>query len=287
MHSDALTEAQNLGPDWLDAMLEPTKEQINEAKKLGYYAVGFYIGGHGVDPAHVWSQDGIDIVRNAGLIPIPIYVPSPNLPTDPVIAAEEAYNLAKSAGCAPLVSVLYNGNHQQPTTGPVWLPIPGPKPNAIGPFSAIQWGQTQIKGWTVDISSAAHNFPYNSALVVDFEYNTNYNPSWYSSFQNTISNLSKKVPVMPNSNFTVDDIVAAVMLAMRQQFAGGELWGRIIQACNESIQQNGIKITQLANDFAPGGQFFNNIVEACTESILKNGLTGNAPPPVSSGPNPS
>lgn len=276
--------SNTLGPDWLDAMLEPTIDQAMQAKKLGYYAVGFYIGGTGVDPAHIWSSEGINVLRNVGLVPVPIYVPAPTLPTAPDDAAKEAYNLAKSVGCNPLVSVLYNGNHEQPVVGPVWLPIPGPKPTTIGSQSAIQWGQTSINGWKVDISSAANDFPYQCALAVDFEYNTNYDPQWYAAFQQTISNLTKGIP-LPNSNFTVQDVVAAVMLAIRQEFAGGELFDRVIQANNESIKQNGIvsSLTTLISDLDTRGSEILNVVQQ-----IYNTVAAKTPPSIQTpGPNPS
>ena len=177
----------------LDSAYPPSLVQAQEAFRLGYKWWGFYIGGvSNTDPLNIWTPGQEAVLRAAGIRPVPIVIPSPPHPADPVIAATQAFNSAKAYGLTPKISVCYNGSHI-PVTGPVWLPIPGLAPTAIGAGSAIQYGQTKILGLDVDVSLSTTDFPMDLGLVCDLEFNVSYSSQWYQAFQNTIHNLGATV----------------------------------------------------------------------------------------------
>jgi hypothetical protein len=157
---------------------------------------GFYLNGTDgdEDPLNTWTVDQVNILRQANIQPIGIWVPDPDLQSDPVEAASEAYRSATSAGCSPKIGVLYNGNHV-PASGPVWLPIPGSPPTDVGHWSAIQYGAGTIGSTSVDLSLASADWNMDS-LVVDFEYNTINDPTWYPAFQTQIAKLSSQESMM-------------------------------------------------------------------------------------------
>ena len=151
--------------EWVDAAFPPTPAQARAAFAAGYRGCGFYLPGESPitdDPLHQWSPADAAVVAAAGLAPVPIWVPDPSLPGDPAAEATAAVAAARECGLSPTCSILYDGNHLTRTgqvVGPVWLPIPGPAPTAIGAGSAIQWGSSSVDGWDVDVSSAAADFP--------------------------------------------------------------------------------------------------------------------------------
>lgn len=187
---------------WLDAAYPPTPAQAEAAFNLGYRGCGFYLNGADgdEDPLNTWTPAQVAVLVQAGLAPVPIWVPDPNLASDPTDAATEAFQSAVAAGLEPKESVLYDGNHLTQTgqiNGPVWLPIPGPTPTAVGARSAIQWGGGNIGGWSVDYNVAAADFPFSHGLVVDFEYNTaagTVGLDWYHTFQAHITALAAPTP---------------------------------------------------------------------------------------------
>lgn len=181
----------------IDAAMPPTLAQAQRAFALGYRWCGFYpIGKDGdEDPYNTWPISAMDILIEGGLHPVPIFVPSPNLASDPVDAASEWYSICKTYNLSPGVSVLYDGSHITKSgeiSGPVWLPIPGAPPASVGVLSAVQYGQDIIDGWTVDLNIASDDFPMSNGIVVDFEYNTtggSIGINWYKAFQNQIAYL--------------------------------------------------------------------------------------------------
>lgn len=174
----------------LDSAYPPTLQQGMQAWNQGYRWWGFYLPKlPNTDPLNGWTNAQVAILRNSGIKPVPICVPAPPAPADPVQTATEYFNLAKQYGLSPKVAVCYNGSHI-PVTGPVWLPIPGNPPTAIGPGSAIQYATVNLWGLDVDLNLAADDFPMDTGLVCDLEYNVSYTPEWYATFQNTVANLS-------------------------------------------------------------------------------------------------
>lgn len=190
---------------WRDAAYAPSLAQAQAAYAQGYRACGFYLGPTDADedPLNTWSAAQVQTLRQASLLPVPIIVPTPSLASDPVDAANEAMTNAQLCGLSPKVSILYDGNHLTTTgqiTGPVWLPIPGPMPTAVGSQSAIQWNTVSINGWSVDLSVAAPDFPFDKGIVVDFEYNTaagGVGINWYHAFQSRIAQLGTFTPPPP------------------------------------------------------------------------------------------
>jgi hypothetical protein len=191
---------------WVDAAYAPTLAEAQAAHAEGYRACGFYLPGvlH-TDPTNVWTPAQVAVLRQAGLIPVPIVVPDPNLDGDPVAAADAAYNMAVGAfGLPTRMSCLYSGNHLEQTgqiTGPIWMPNYGPAPTNIGPGSAAQWSSAgNIAGWSVDLDEAAPDFPFDHAIVVDYEHSTTGGASgvsWYNRFQARIAERAGAPPVPP------------------------------------------------------------------------------------------
>lgn len=190
----------------IDAAYPPTQAQATSAKSLGYTWCGFYPNGKDgdEDPFNTWAISDLQALRNAGIVPVPIFVPDGNLASDPTDAATEWLATCKGYGLSPSVSILYDGNHLTSSgeiVGPVWLPIWGPQPSSVGPQSAIQFGSRNINGWTVDTSISATNYPYPRGIVVDFEASTQGGTTgiaWYRTFQSVIAGLTNTpLPVSP------------------------------------------------------------------------------------------
>ncbi len=180
---------------WLDAAYPPSLAQAQTAYAQGYRGCGFYLNGKDgdEDPLNTWTPAQVAVLVQAGLAPVPIWVPDPNLASNPTNAATEAFHSAVTAGLSPQASVLYDGNHLAQTgqiSGPVWEPIVGPPPTSVGPQSAVQWGSGNISGWSVDYNVAAPDFPFSHGLVVDFEYDTNPDVAWYHAFQAQVAALT-------------------------------------------------------------------------------------------------
>jgi hypothetical protein len=177
-----------------DSAYPPTLQQAQAAKAAAGPIPtwwGFYLPKEPfTDPVNGWTKDQILVLVSAGWIPVPICIPAPPHPADPVQLATEAFQQALDYGLTPGIAVCYNGEHIA-VNGPVWLPIPGAKPTTVGPGSAIQWGQTNLWGIDVDVSASALDFPAKTALVCDLEHNVQYNSTWYITFQNTVAELSK------------------------------------------------------------------------------------------------
>jgi hypothetical protein len=192
---------------WIDAAYAPTPAQAQAAFSLGARGCGFYLPGEQApteDPLNTWTPAQVQILRDAGLRAVPIWVPAPNLPADPIQSATRAFTAAKSCGCNPLMSGLYTGNHLETSgqiSGPIWIPAPGAEPASVGSQSAIQWGQTNLGTWSVDENIAASDFPWEQVIMVDFEYNTiagQQGIDWYKKFQQQIAALAKGTPVTPS-----------------------------------------------------------------------------------------
>ena len=192
----------------LDSAYAPSTADVILAKSQGYTWWGYYINGidGDEDPLNTWTPAQVAVVRQGGLVPMGIWVPSPNLASDPVDAANESFAAAARAGQRVMISVLYDGPHLVNTgqiTGPVWLPIPGYS-GAVGPLSAIQNGSGMMGGTSVDTSVSAPDFPAATGLVVDFEHAVLDNTSqqhaidWYHAFQTQVSILAQGVK--PNVN---------------------------------------------------------------------------------------
>lgn len=173
-----------------DSAYPPTLSDAQEAFAFGIRWWGFYLNGRDgdEDPLNTWTPGQVNVLRQAGIVPVPIIVPKPGNLGNPVVAANESFGNAVLAGCHPKVSILYNGNHVA-VTGPVWLPIPGLKPTIVGPRSAIQYQIRKFGGTTVDVSLASIDFPTTDSIVVDYENNTDKNVVWYQTYQTTIREL--------------------------------------------------------------------------------------------------
>lgn len=181
--------------DGLDSASEPTQAQIDLAKAQGYKWWGFYLPKvDGTDPLHGWSQAPVTALLRSGIVPVPICVPAPPHPADPVKLATASFNQALAYGLSPKVSILYNGSHIK-ASGPEWIPQPGPKPNVLPSQCAVQYGGTNIGGIECDLNVAANDFPITTGLVCDLEYNVSYDAQWYKTFQQTISFLSQPIKV--------------------------------------------------------------------------------------------
>lgn len=180
----------------LDSAYAPTQQQVQEGKSLGNTWWAYYLPRlPNTDPLNGWTILQVDGVRNGGITPTPICVPAPPHPADPVQTATEYVALAKQYGHNPGISILYNGEHIS-AIGPVWLPIPGAEPTAIGPQSAIQWGSGTVLGLGVDLNSSTTDFPYTNGLIVDLEANASYTSAWYVQFQNTVKSLGGGQPIV-------------------------------------------------------------------------------------------
>lgn len=178
----------------LDSAYAPTLAQVQAAKAAGYTWWGFYLPKlPGTDPLNGWTIAQMDVIRQGGLIPVPICVPAPPAPADAVQTATEYVNLARQYGCPANVSVCYNGEHIM-CTGPVWIPTAtGVMPTAVGPASALQWNTGTFGGLSVDFNASAPDFPAASALVCDLEHNVSYSSAWYTTFQQTVAKLDPPV----------------------------------------------------------------------------------------------
>ena len=155
---------------FIDAAYSPSLAEAQQAHAEGYRACGFYLPGvPNSDPLNVWTPAQVAVLRQAGLLPVPIVVPDPHLSGDPVVTANAAWQQATGPfGLPTTLSILYDGPHLVNTgkiTGPVWIPAPGPQPSTIGAGSAVQWGQNAIAGWSVDTNSAAADFPFDHGIV--------------------------------------------------------------------------------------------------------------------------
>lgn len=180
----------------LDSAYPPTLAQAQYAKGAGYGWWGFYLPRlPNTDPLNGWTVDQVNVLRQAGIIPVPICVPAPPHPADAAQTATAYVQLARQYGLNPSVSVCYNGSHIA-ATGPVWLPIPGYQ-GPVGPLSAIQVGGTTLAGLSVDTSIAAPDFPYATGLVCDLEFNVTYTAGWYQTFQETVAQSAAPTPPKP------------------------------------------------------------------------------------------
>lgn len=186
---------------WVDAAYAANTTQVKAAIAAGAKGCGYYLPGQNRstdDPLNEWTPQQVAAVRAAGFgnNMVGIWVPQPSLPGNPITEAEAAYHAAIQCGETPRMSGLYDGNHLTSTgqiTGPVWLPIPGAQPTAVGSQSAIQWGQSSPGGWSVDWDIGASDFPWNNVIMVDFEYNTiggQAGINWYHAFQKEITLLA-------------------------------------------------------------------------------------------------
>lgn len=190
---------------WADAAYPPTLAQARGAYATGVRGCGFYLPGEGAgeDPLNQWTPAQVAVLYQAQLRAVPIWVPKPNLPADPVDSANRAFAAARACGCNPKMSGLYTGNHLEQTgqiTGPIWIPAPGAEPASVGSQSAIQWGQANEGGWSVDLNVAASDFGWESVIMVDFEYNTiggQAGINWYKAFQKRIAELADPPPPAP------------------------------------------------------------------------------------------
>lgn len=221
-----------------DSAYPPTVAQAQAAKQVSGPVRtwwGFYLPGvPNTDPVNTWTPAQMNVLTNAGFIPVPIVVPSPPHPADPIATATSAFNRAKAFGLNPQVVVCYNGEHIS-AMGPVWLPIPGTKPITVGPQSAVQYGVASIGGISVDKSVSAEDFPASSALVCDLEHNVQYTAAWYAIFQQTVATLAESEPVTPQD---ITSVTSAVQLMLRQEFQpGSELYDRVVQAVVEAIKE--------------------------------------------------
>lgn len=180
----------------LDSAFPPTNAQAWTAKQVGYHWWGFYLPKlPNTDPLNSWTVAQVDILKQASIAPVPICVPSPPAPADPIQTASEYVALAKQYGLSPRVAICYNGEHIS-VTGPVWLPVPQPTPpTAVGPGSALQWSTGTFAGLSVDFNVAAPDFPMSAGLVCDLEHNVSYTSQWYQAFQNEVAKLSSPPPV--------------------------------------------------------------------------------------------
>lgn len=179
----------------LDSASSCTLAQAQAAKAAGYSWWGFYLPKEpNTDPLNSWTVDQMNILVQAGIVPIPICIPSPPHPADPVATATEYFNLAKQYGLDPILTTCYNGEGIV-VNGSVWLPRPSPTPpTAVGSQSAIQWFTGNFEGLNVDFSVSAPDFPLNT-LVCDLEHNTSYTSAWYQTFQQTVADLAAVPPI--------------------------------------------------------------------------------------------
>ena len=194
---------------WLDAAYAPTPAEAQQAFTEGYRECGYYLPNiPNSDPLNTWNVDQVNLLRQVGMKPVPIVVPKPDLSGDPVATANAAFSQAKAFGHSPKTAILYDGPHLVNTgkiTGPVWLPLPGNPPSAIGAGSAIQWGQENIAGWSVDRDSAAPDFPADAGIVCDFEHailgyrTVDQAVAWYQAFQNRIAQLAAADAATPTA----------------------------------------------------------------------------------------
>lgn len=188
---------------WIDAAYAANTAQLQAAWAAGARGCGYYLPGEGVgeDPLNQWTPAQVAAARAVGFRMVPIWVPKPSLPADPVDSANRAFAAAKACGSNPKLSGLYTGNHLEQTgqiTGPIWIPAPGAEPTSVGSQSAVQWGTVTFAGWNVDENVAASDFPWETVIMVDFEYNTTAGAAgvaWYKAFQSRITQLAK--PVVP------------------------------------------------------------------------------------------
>lgn len=191
----------------LDSAYPPSPVEVSVAKHQGYSWWGYYINGidGDEDPLNTWTPGQVAVVRDGGIAPMGIWVPSPNLASDPVDAANESFKAAGLAGQKITTAILYDGPHLINTgqiVGPVWLPIPGYS-GAVGPLSAIQNGSGHIGQTSVDTNISAPDFPAATGLVVDLEHAVLDNTSlqhavdWYHAFQHQISVLTQSQGVKP------------------------------------------------------------------------------------------
>lgn len=188
----------------LDSSGAPTLAQAQAAKALGFVWWGFYLPKFPLtDPLNSWTIGEVGVLRQAGFIPVPIVVPEPPHPADPVALAKEAWNSCRTYGLDPKIAVCYNGEHIS-VTGPVWLPVPGSKPVAVGAGSAIQYATTSLSGLEVDLNVSAVDFPAASGLVCDLEHNATYDSAWYAQFQATVHSLGGiQVPPVPDNRIRI------------------------------------------------------------------------------------
>lgn len=190
---------------WIDAAYAGNTAQMQAAWAAGARGCGYYLPGEGVgeDPLNQWTPAQVAAARAIGFRMVPIWVPKPNLPSDPVDSANRAFAAAVACGSNPRLSGLYTGNHLEQTghiSGPIWIPAPGAEPTSVGSQSAIQWGTITLLGWNVDEDVAASDFPWETVVMVDFEYNTTAGSAgvaWYNAFQTRITQLVAANPV-PN-----------------------------------------------------------------------------------------
>lgn len=184
-----------------DSAYPPSLQDIQIATSAGIKWWGFYINGidGDEDPLNTWPPSAVQRLIQMGIQPVGIWVPDPNLAADPVDAANESFAACVASGYKPEVSILYDGNHLTNTgqiNGPVWLPIVGSAPVDVGKGSAIQFGNTVFGATSVDLSLASADWP-KKGIVVDFEFNTAKNVSWYQTYQKRITQLGATVTPVP------------------------------------------------------------------------------------------
>lgn len=176
--------------DGLDSAYPPTLQQAQLARQQGYVWWAFYLPKlPNTDPLNGWTPAQVQVLREAGIAPVPICVPAPPAPADAVQTATDYVALCKEYGLNPLVAICYNGEHIN-VNGSVWLPRWGPKPASVGSGSAIQYGDMDLSGLDVDTNVASMSFPMSNGLVCDLESNVRYTAEWYSIFQATVVQLA-------------------------------------------------------------------------------------------------
>jgi hypothetical protein len=175
-----------------DSATEPTLSQAQGAKGTGIVWWGFYISGPGAD--HNWSQAGTTALQQAGLIPLPIYVPviaggkiASQAPENDAEAFIEGYHSRGVDGAGALdteasmrgdpwtaeyekrfiqkmgllgqLGITYAGGftlQQPPSATYRWWIISSPAP---GPTECYQSGQGDVAGVSVDFDFAGDQFP--------------------------------------------------------------------------------------------------------------------------------
>ena len=184
---------------FLDSASGPTAPAAASAVANGVTGWGLYVGGPGA--YHAWTAAEVEVVKAAGLLPVPIWVPTYTLGEDPAQAAADAIGAATAlgvyralvldteqrmrtiAGPARVAAFSdafyaavktagwwcpeYGGAGYYTPGAPQWAPLWG---STLLPQSgcAIQYGPNaagrygQIRAGSVDVNRADALFPYGS-----------------------------------------------------------------------------------------------------------------------------
>jgi hypothetical protein len=176
-----------------DSATEPSTAQAQAAKTAGFTWWGFYIAGPGA--LHNWSTAGTTSLQQAGMLPLPIYVPAlangliasltPEADAQTFVAAYHArgidgagaldteasmrgdawtaqYETRFTAKMTQLAqnAITYAGGftEQAPPSAPYkWWIVDATNP---GPDEAYQDGPGQVDGIAVDLDYAGEGFPF-------------------------------------------------------------------------------------------------------------------------------